>query len=295
MDSDSWVKLAIYICFLFGAAYCAAAESAFSGMNKIRVKNLAEDGDRKAKKAMGISEDFDKAITALLIGTNVMHIGCASLSTVIGLDLWGEIYGQGTATTIATVVTTIVVYFASELVPKCLAKANSEKVACAFAPSLRVMMTVLTPFVWLFSGISSLLVRLFPKNEEPTYTEEELVTIIETGEEEGVLDEESSVSGGQKQLLTIARAMIQNSPMMILDEATSNVDTRTEELIQEAMDRLTRGRTSFVIAHRLSTIKNADLILVMKDGNIIEQGNHEQLISEGGFYAALYNSQFELV
>ena len=110
-----------------------------------------------------------------------------------------------------------------------------------------------------------------------------------------VLDEESSVSGGQKQLLTIARAMIQNSPMMILDEATSNVDTRTEELIQEAMDRLTRGRTSFVIAHRLSTIKNADLILVMKDGNIIEQGNHEQLISEGGFYAALYNSQFELV
>lgn len=192
MDSDSWVKLAIYICFLFGAAYCAAAESAFSGMNKIRVKNLAEDGDRKAKKAMGISEDFDKAITALLIGTNVMHIGCASLSTVIGLDLWGEIYGQGTATTIATVVTTVVVYFASELVPKCLAKANSEKVACAFAPSLRVMMTVLTPFVWFFSGISSLLVRLFPKNEEPTYTEEELVTIIETGEEEGVLDEESS-------------------------------------------------------------------------------------------------------
>ncbi|MBQ7011598.1 MAG: HlyC/CorC family transporter [Clostridia bacterium] len=192
MDSDSWVKLAIYVCFLFGAAYCAAAESAFSGMNKIRVKNLAEDGDRKAKKAMGISADFDKAITALLIGTNVMHIGCASLSTVIGIDLWGEVYGQGTATTIATVVTTIVVYFASELVPKCLAKANSEKFACALAPSLRFLMTVLTPFVWFFSSISNLLVRLFPKNEEPTYTEEELVTIIETGEEEGVLDEEKS-------------------------------------------------------------------------------------------------------
>lgn len=192
MDSDSWVKLAIYVCFLFGAAYCAAAESAFSGMNKIRVKNLAEDGNKKAKKAMGISADFDKAITALLIGTNIMHIGCASLSTVIGIDLWGEVYGQGTATTLATVVTTIIVYFASELVPKCLAKANSERFACALAPSLRVMMTVLTPFVWFFSSISNLLVRLFPKNEEPTYTEEELVTIIETGEEEGVLDEESS-------------------------------------------------------------------------------------------------------
>ena len=192
MDSDSWVKLAIYVCFLFGAAYCAAAESAFSGMNKIRVKNLAEDGDKKAKKAMGISADFDKAITALLIGTNVMHIGCASLSTVLGIDLWGEVYGNGTATTIATVVTTIIVYFASELVPKCLAKANSEKFACAIAPSLRFFMTLLTPFVWFFSSISNLLVRLFPKNEEPTYTEEELVTIIETGEEEGVLDEESS-------------------------------------------------------------------------------------------------------
>lgn len=107
-----------------------------------------------------------------------------------------------------------------------------------------------------------------------------------------VLGEESNVSGGQKQLITIARAMIQNSPMMILDEATSNVDTRTEELIQEAMDRLTAGRTSFVIAHRLSTIKNADMILVMKDGNIVEQGNHETLMEKNGFYASLYNSQF---
>lgn len=107
-----------------------------------------------------------------------------------------------------------------------------------------------------------------------------------------VLGEDSNVSGGQKQLITIARAMIQNSPMMILDEATSNVDTRTEELIQVAMDRLTAGRTSFVIAHRLSTIKNADVILVMKDGNIVEQGNHNELMAQNGFYASLYNSQF---
>lgn len=107
-----------------------------------------------------------------------------------------------------------------------------------------------------------------------------------------VLDDNTSISAGQKQLLTIARAMIQNAPMLILDEATSSVDTRTEELIQKAMDKLTKGRTSFVIAHRLSTIKNADLILVMKDGNIIEKGKHKKLLEENGFYAELYNSQF---
>ena len=92
--------------------------------------------------------------------------------------------------------------------------------------------------------------------------------------------------------ITIARAMVENAPMLILDEATSNVDTRTEEIIQRAMDALTKGRTSFVIAHRLSTIKNADLILVMNQGNIVEQGTHEELIAKNGFYAQLYNSQF---
>lgn len=108
-----------------------------------------------------------------------------------------------------------------------------------------------------------------------------------------VLSDNESVSAGQRQLLTIARGMIQDSPFLILDEATSNVDTRTEELVQIAMDKLTEGKTSFIIAHRLSTIKNADLILVMRDGNIVEQGNHEELIKQGGFYANLYNSQFE--
>lgn len=107
-----------------------------------------------------------------------------------------------------------------------------------------------------------------------------------------VLNEEANISQGQRQLLTIARAIVDNAPMLILDEATSSVDTRTEQNIQEAMDRLMKGRTSFVIAHRLSTIKNADLILVMKNGNIIEQGNHEQLMAQGGFYSELYNSQF---
>ncbi|HFE0900271.1 TPA: ABC transporter ATP-binding protein [Streptococcus agalactiae] len=108
-----------------------------------------------------------------------------------------------------------------------------------------------------------------------------------------VLDDAVTLSVGQKQLLTIARSLLKNSPLLILDEATSSVDTRTEELIQKAMDKLMEGRTSFVIAHRLSTIKNADLILVMKDGNIIEQGSHDVLMSQSGFYADLYNSQFE--
>lgn len=108
-----------------------------------------------------------------------------------------------------------------------------------------------------------------------------------------VIKDNDSVSAGQRQLLTIARGMIKNAPFLILDEATSSVDTRTEELVQKAMDKLTKGRTSFIIAHRLSTIKNADLILVMKDGNIIEQGNHKKLMKQNGFYAELYNSQFK--
>lgn len=108
-----------------------------------------------------------------------------------------------------------------------------------------------------------------------------------------ILDDSDSISQGQKQLLTIARGMIEDAPFLILDEATSNVDTRTEELVQKAMDKLTVGKTSFIIAHRLSTIKNASLILVMNEGNIIEQGTHDELMKQGGFYEKLYNSQFE--
>jgi ATP-binding cassette subfamily B protein len=108
-------------------------------------------------------------------------------------------------------------------------------------------------------------------------------------------NEQTTLSAGQKQLVTIARAMIKNAPLLILDEATSSIDTRTELLVQNAMDKLMEKRTSFVIAHRLSTIKNADLILVMKNGDIIESGNHEELLNKNGFYAELYNSQFEEV
>lgn len=105
-------------------------------------------------------------------------------------------------------------------------------------------------------------------------------------------EDATNVSQGQKQLLTIARAILADNKIMILDEATSSVDTRTEVMIQKAMDNLMEGRTSFIIAHRLSTIKNADIILVMKDGDVIEQGSHDQLMAAGGFYADLYNSQF---
>ncbi len=105
-------------------------------------------------------------------------------------------------------------------------------------------------------------------------------------------EEADNISQGEKQLLTIARVMLVNPPILILDEATSSVDTRTETIIQAAMDKMMKGKTSFVIAHRLSTIKNADLILVMDCGNIVEQGKHEQLLSQNGFYASLYNSQF---
>ena len=106
-------------------------------------------------------------------------------------------------------------------------------------------------------------------------------------------EEGTNLSQGQRQLVTIARAVLADRPALILDEATSNVDTRTEELIQRAMDALVQGRTSFVIAHRLSTIRNADVILVLRDGDIVEKGTHEELLALGGFYAELYNSQFD--
>ena len=119
------------------------------------------------------------------------------------------------------------------------------------------------------------------------------ITTLPGGYNMELNEDASNVSQGQKQLLTIARAILANNPVLILDEATSSIDTRTEQRIQKAMDNLMKGRTSFIIAHRLSTIKDADMILVMKDGDIVEQGTHDQLLEKGGFYADLYNSQFE--
>ena len=121
---------------------------------------------------------------------------------------------------------------------------------------------------------------------------EHFVSLLPDGADT-VLDEGTSILAGQKQLVTIARAMAKNAPILVLDEATSNIDTRMEKIVQSAVDELVKGRTSFVIAHRLSTIKNADVIFVMKDGDIVESGTHQELLQKQGFYYELYNSQFE--
>ena len=154
---------------------------------------------------------------------------------------------------------------------------------------------------WLFNGT----IKDNLKYGKPEASDEQLfeackvanvdhfIKTLDHGYDTIINEESNNISQGQKQLLTIARAFLTDPKILILDEATSSVDTRTEVLIQEGMDRLMEGRTSFVIAHRLSTIKNADVILVMRDGDIVEVGNHEELLARDGFYASLYNSQFE--
>lgn len=162
------------------------------------------------------------------------------------------------------------------------------------------LFTMVLQDTWLFNGTIKENIIYNRKNVTDKQVEEVCKTVgvshfINTLSEgyDSIINDNDSVSAGQRQLITIARGMIEDAPFLILDEATSNVDTRTEELVQKAMDKLTEGRTSFIIAHRLSTIKNADLILVMKDGNIIETGTHNQLLKKNGFYAELYNSQFQ--
>ena len=153
---------------------------------------------------------------------------------------------------------------------------------------------------WLFSGsiMENLKYGAQKISDEDVYRAAKLVGVdhfirsLPDGYNTVISEDSDNVSAGEKQLLTITRALISDPSMMILDEATSNVDTRTEQLIQNAFTKLTKGRTSFVIAHRLSTIRESDLILVMRDGNIVEQGNHQELLAKNGFYAELYNSQF---
>lgn len=166
---------------------------------------------------------------------------------------------------------------------------------------VRALFGMVLQDTWLFSGTIEENLRY--GNEKATHEDivkackecyvDHIIQGLPHGYRTKISEDSDNISAGEKQLLTIARAMIADPPMLILDEATSNVDTRTEQLIQDAMSKLTKGRTSFVIAHRLSTIRNADLILVMKDGNIVEQGTHTELLKAGGFYAELYNSQFE--
>ena len=166
--------------------------------------------------------------------------------------------------------------------------------------NIHSLFTMVLQDTWLFSGTVKENIIYNQKNVSNKKVEDvckvvgvdHFIKTLPNGYD-SIISDNDSVSSGQRQLLTIARGMISDSPFLILDEATSNVDTRTEELVQKAMDKLMENKTSFIIAHRLSTIKNADLILVMKDGNIIEQGNHNELMKKNGFYANLYNSQFE--
>ena len=167
--------------------------------------------------------------------------------------------------------------------------------------SLRQGFGMVLQETWLKSGT----IRENIVMGKPDATEEEIIAAAKAAHSYGFIkrmsngfdtvigEDGGSLSQGQKQLLTIARAILADNPILILDEATSSVDTRTEERIQKAMDNLMKGRTSFIIAHRLSTIKDADVILVMKDGDIVEQGTHDELLAKNGFYADLYNSQFE--
>lgn len=165
---------------------------------------------------------------------------------------------------------------------------------------VRALFGMVLQDTWLFSGTVEENLRYGNqdatlediKNAAKASNVHHVIESLPKGYKTVISEDSDNVSAGEKQLITIARAMVANPPMMILDEATSNVDTRTEELIQESFEKITRGRTSFVIAHRLSTIRNSDLILVMRDGNIVEHGNHEQLLKQNGFYAELYNSQF---
>lgn len=168
--------------------------------------------------------------------------------------------------------------------------------------NIHKLFTMVLQDTWLFSGTIKENIAYNRKNVSDKKIKEvcklvgvdHFIKTLPNGYD-SIISENDSISGGQKQLLTIARGMIEDSPFLILDEATSNVDTRTEELVQKAMDKLMENKTSFIIAHRLSTIKNADLILVMKDGNIIEQGSHKKLMEKDGFYKELYNSQFESI
>ena len=168
--------------------------------------------------------------------------------------------------------------------------------------TVRELFCMVLQDTWMFEGT----IRQNIAYNKPDVTDEEIVNVCKSigvhhfistlsRGYDTVLNEEANISAGQRQLLTIARAVVKNAPMLILDEATSSVDTRTEVLIQDAMDTLMTGRTSIIIAHRLSTIRNADLILVMNEGDIVESGKHEELLKKNGFYAEMYNSQFEKV
>ena len=183
MDPASCI---LYVFFLLCSAYFACCETTYTGVSKVRLRTLAEKGNKRAQKALWICERFDKTLTTILIGNNIFHAACASLSALLVLRQFSEEY-----VVYGTVITTVIVYLFAEMLPKSLAKARSEEIALFFAPSMQLLVRVLTPVSFFFSGISNLLSRFFSSDNSATVTEEDLVTIIETIEDEGVLSPET--------------------------------------------------------------------------------------------------------
>ncbi len=189
MDGDSWLLLILFFFFVFGASYFACAESAFSSMNKVRVRGMAEDGDRRAKTAVYISDHFDDALTTILICTNITHIAAASVATVLAVSLWHDLANIGLY---CTLVTTAIVFLFSEMIPKALANDRSDTMALRSASSLRFFMKLMKPLVFIFGSMASWTKKRFGRNDQPSITEEEFYEIIDTIEEEGVVDEEQT-------------------------------------------------------------------------------------------------------
>ena len=186
MDSTGSIGyLIVFLISIFLSAYFASSETAYASVSRVRLRTMMEKGNKKAKTALWVCDRFDKTLSTILIGNNVFHAACASVSTLLVIRSFGEeLVGVG------TVITTLIVYLFAEMIPKSLAKVRSEELALLYAPSMRLLVRVLTPISAIFSGISSLMSRLFSATEQKTVTEEELISIIETIEDEGVLDPE---------------------------------------------------------------------------------------------------------
>jgi len=234
MDSSSPILYALLVFCLFGGGFFAATEIAYASANKIRLKNYAENGDRQAKKALYILNNFDRALTTLLIGNNVMHIGCASLATLLATKLWGK-----GAVGLTTLVTTVVVFFISEMLPKSYAKSHAERFALGASGPLCFLMKALRPLVFLFSSLSSLLASLFRKDAaEPTVTEDELYDIIETIQEEGSMEPEKG---------KLVASALEFADFTVQDVLTSRVDMVALDLSsspEEIMELIQKNKYS---------------------------------------------------
>lgn len=226
MDGDSWIQIILLVLLIMGGAYCAASEISYASINKIRVKNYAINGDRRAKTAMYISNNFDRALTTILIGNNLMHIGFASLATLISTRLWGVGSVKYTA-----IVSTIVIFLISEMIPKSYAKANNISFALAVSGSLLKLMKILSPVASLFIFISRRLSKLFPESQEPAITEEEIYDIIETAHAEGVLDrgrQELINSALDFDIITVGDIFTTREDIVALD-----IDSTQEEILRK--------------------------------------------------------------